>query len=271
MVAFCAYSQLFTPINSPLQFTDLCPCGIVTFPIFIPVNLLPLKELKYGLMHLFYPRLCEGCSKPLVGNEEILCVSCAMELPETGYHNIIGNESELRFSGRIPFIRATSLAYFTSDGLLQHLLHGLKYQGKKETGYFLGRQLGVGLRNTDWISSVDMIIPVPLHKAKKAKRGYNQSMLIAEGMSDILKIPANDDMLMRIRDTDTQTHKTRTERVNNMTNAFKLKDSHKLKNKHILLCDDVLTTGATIEACALELMKEKSIKISVATIGIAIS
>jgi ComF family protein len=230
-----------------------------------------LQELKHGIAHLFYPRLCEGCSKPLMAAEEVLCISCSTQIPVTVYHNIEDNETALRFAGRIPFIKATSLAYFTNDGLLQHLLHGLKYRNRKETGYYLGRLLGQSLQVAGWASSVDVIIPVPLHKAKKADRGYNQSMLIAEGMSEALNIPASDKLLLRVKETESQTHKTRTERVNNMAGAFKVAENAELTGKHILLCDDVLTTGATIEACALALMTVESVKISIATIGIAVS
>ncbi len=221
-------------------------------------------------MHLFYPRLCEGCNKPLVAGEELLCVGCAVELPETNYHNISDNESALRFAGRIPFQYATTLAYFTNDGLLQHLLHGLKYKGKQEIGYYLGRRLGLGLRETDWIASVDLIIPVPLHITKQNSRGFNQSKLIADGIASVTNQPVSEGMLTRVRNTETQTHKTRTERVNNMQDAFTITAPGTLTNKHILLCDDVLTTGATLEACALALLAAEGVKISIATIGIAV-
>ena len=230
-----------------------------------------LKELKHSVIHLFYPRLCEGCSKPLLKEEEVLCISCCMELPETGYHDLEENETGLRFAGRVPYKYATSYAYFTNDGLLQHLVHGLKYRNKQETGYYLGRKFAGSLQKSHWASSIDLIIPVPLHKAKKAKRGYNQSMLIAEGISEILHIPVSENILLRVRDTESQTHKTRAERVRNMEEAFKINEIAQLKGKHILLCDDVLTTGATLEACALTLMKEESAKIRIATIGIAVS
>lgn len=230
-----------------------------------------LNELKVGIIHLFYPILCEGCNKPLVKGEKVLCLSCGLQLPETQYHHIDDNETALRFAGRFPFTRATSLAYFTTDGLLQLLIHGLKYRNKKEAGHYLGRQLGRRIKNTDWGKTIDVIIPVPLHPAKQAKRGYNQSLLIAEGISEMLGVPANDQLLLRTRDTKTQTNKTRTERIDNMANAFCLNNIEQLKGKHVLLCDDVLTTGATLESCALALMKEESIKISIATIGIAVS
>lgn len=230
-----------------------------------------LKELIQGFVHLFYPSLCEGCNRPLVSGEQVLCISCTLALPETKYHDIADNETALRLAGRVPFEYATSLAWFTSDGLLQHLIHGLKYKRRKETGRYLGSLLGQRLRQTDWAQSIDIIIPVPLHKSKKAKRGYNQSMLIAEGIGNILNIPASDDLLIRVRDTESQTSKTRANRITNMTEAFKLRENAGLAGKHILLCDDVFTTGATLEACTLALMKEECIKISIVTIGIAIS
>jgi ComF family protein len=198
-----------------------------------------------------------------------------MQLPETGYCTLDDNETALRFAGRVPFVYATSYAYFTNDGLLQHLLHGLKYKGKKEIGYYLGRHLGKGIQKRLLSMKeplpIDMIIPVPLHKAKEAKRGYNQSMLIADAISDVLHIPATDKLLRRTRNTESQTNKSRVERVKNMTEAFEINRKSMLTGKHILLCDDVLTTGATLEACALALMKDKSIKISIATVGIAVS
>jgi ComF family protein len=229
-----------------------------------------INELRHGLTHLFYPRLCEGCRKPLLPSEQVLCIGCGLELPETGYA-ADDNETAIRLAGRIPFLHATSLAYFTNEGLLQHLLHGLKYKGRKEIGYYLGKRLGDNLKMTSWASTIDVIIPVPLHKNKKAKRGYNQSLLIAEGIGATLNIPASDDLLLRSRSTDSQTHKSREERISNMEEAFSVTKKGSLTGKHILLCDDVLTTGATLEACALALLKEESIKISVATIGIAIS
>ena len=229
------------------------------------------EDLKQGVTHLFYPRLCEGCSRPLVATEKVLCISCGMQVSETGYHHIEDNETALRFAGRVPFIHATSYAWFTNDGLLQHLVHGLKYGNRKVTGYYLGRRFGMTLLETGWISTVDMIIPVPLHPAKKAKRGYNQSMFIAEGLGSVVNKPAFDNILLRVKDTESQTHKTRTERVNNMAGAFKIAKNVSLAGKHILICDDVLTTGATLEACALALMAEESVKISIATVGIAVS
>jgi len=234
-----------------------------------------LKELGAGIAHLFYPGLCEGCNKPLLAGEEVLCISCAVQLPETAYASIADNETANRFAGRVPFLYASSLAWFTDDGLLQHLLHGLKYRGKKEIGSYLGGLLGAqiqrGLSLLPGSLPVDLVIPVPLHKAKLAHRGYNQSLLIAEGISSILGIQASDNILIRTRNTESQTNKSRAERINNMEAAFELRAGSRLTGKHILICDDVLTTGATLEACALALAADSTIKISLASVGIAVS
>ncbi len=228
-----------------------------------------VKEIAHGIIHLFYPRLCEGCNKALLGNEEVLCISCALELPKTAYHHIPDNDTAMRLAGRIPFVQATSFAHFTNDGLLQHLLHGLKYTNKKETGIYLGKQFAYDLQKTGWIKTVDAIIPVPLHAKKEAIRGYNQSALIGQGMSEVLHIPLNSTALVRSRHTESQTQKTRAERLENMKEAFLIKDANALQGKHVLLLDDVLTTGATLEACALALLQVKEIKLSIASIGIA--
>lgn len=222
-----------------------------------------------GFIHLFYPRLCEGCSSPLVTGEEILCLACSMELPRTDYHDTVDNDTALRFAGRIPYSHATSFAYFTNEGLLQHLMHGLKYKNKKEIGRWLGKQFGEDIAHTRWIKDIDGIIPVPLHHKKEVQRGYNQSLLIAEGLSEVLRIPIFDKALARGRHTESQTRKSRAERMQNMQDAFVIQQPDVLTKKHLLLIDDVLTTGATLESCALALLKVPGVKISFATVGIA--
>jgi ComF family protein len=226
-------------------------------------------RLVTGLSHMLFPQLCPGCSKPLVEGEEVLCIACLSALPETGFHSLPGNDAEKVFSGRVPFVRATSFAYFTPDGLVQHLVHALKYQGKREVGDFLGRLLGQRLAGCHWGSTVDMVVAVPLHKAKEEERGYNQSFHIAAGIAGALGRPVAANVLHRTRATESQTHKTRTERVSNMAGAFAADAATIPPGTHILLCDDVLTTGATLEACALALQAVANVKISFATIGIA--
>jgi len=228
-----------------------------------------LESMGEGLSHLLYPRLCEGCSKPLLAEEDILCLDCNVYyLPRTAYHHIAENETTMRFAGRFPFEKATTFAYFTPDGLLQHLLHRLKYEERKDIGLYLGRQLGYDLQQINWAKGIDGIVPVPLHKEKERTRGFNQAQLIAEGISEVLQIPVITDAIARIRNTESQTQKSRAERLENMQSAFAVQNSN-YENKHFLLVDDVLTTGATLEACALELLKIPGTKLSIATIGIA--
>lgn len=230
-----------------------------------------LKEMIDGMTHLLYPRLCYGCSKSLLPEEDILCLNCSIyNLPRTAYHHIPENETASRLAGRFPFEKATTLAYFTHEGLLQHLLHGLKYDGKTEIGSFLGKQLGYDLQLTGWANGIEVIIPVPLHIDKEKLRGYNQSTVIAEGVGEVLNIPVFPQALTRIRNTESQTQKSREERISNMEDAFAVPNATILEGKHILLIDDVLTTGATLEACALALLKVPGLRISFATIGIAV-
>lgn len=229
-----------------------------------------LKEMAEGLSHLIYPRLCEGCSKPLLAEEEVLCLNCNVyHLPRTAYHHIADNETAMRFAGRVQVEKATSFAYFTPDGLLQHLLHGLKYDNKKYIGTYLGKQLAYDLVQIDWQHGIDAIVPVPLHPDKEALRGYNQSQLLAEGMAEVWGIPMWNDVLKRVKNTETQTQKTREERIENMQGAFEAVATEKIQGKHLLLVDDVLTTGATLEACANALKTTPNVKISIATVGIA--
>ena len=229
-----------------------------------------IKDLGHGLSHLLYPRLCEGCSKPLLQEEEVLCLNCnVFNLPRTAYHHIPENETAMRFVGRVPIVKATSFAYFTTDGLLQHLLHQLKYKERKEIGVFLGKQLGYDLKQLDWQKGIDFIVPVPLHPEKEAARGYNQTELLAQGLGNALELPIITDLLYRTRNTESQTQKSREERISNMQDAFEVKNIEKYTGKHILLIDDVLTTGATLEASAAALLTIPQTLVSIATIGVA--
>lgn len=222
------------------------------------------------MLHFIYPRLCIGCNQSLLDQERILCLVCANELPLTHYHHIPDNETANRFAGRIQFNHATSFAYFSKDGLLQELLHEFKYKNNRAVGIFLARRFAKALQKTDWIGKVDLIIPVPLHKDKLNKRGYNQSEIIAENLSSILNIEVNSLSLIRVTNTDSQVRKSREQRAENMNQAFSIRNRDNLKGKHVLLVDDVLTTGATIEACSVALHTIEGLKLSIATIGITI-
>lgn len=228
-----------------------------------------LKEALHGTAHLIFPQLCEGCRTPLLFQEKVLCMNCAFELPQTNFHHNPENEAALRIAGRIPYQNATAFAYFTAEGLLQHLLHRLKYSGRKAVGVYLGEQAGHALKNTDWIGNVQAIIPIPLHPKKEAKRGYNQSAIIAAGLSNILNVPVQMHALVRTRHTESQTRMSREERTVNVKDAFVLHPKAQLTNQHILVVDDVLTTGATIEAASSALLHAPGLKLSVCTVGLA--
>ncbi len=229
-----------------------------------------LNEFVHGLSHLLFPQLCEGCRAPLmIKLEDTLCLICNEEIAKTGFHNIPDNDAALRLAGRIPYQHITALAHFTPDGLLQHLLHGLKYKNKKRIGLFLGRQLAFELKQSDWLQTVDVVIPIPLHPKKEALRTYNQSALIAKGISEITGKTTDLRSLQRVRHTESQTKKSRQERVVNMNGAFVTKDTIALKGKHVLLIDDVLTTGATLEAAANALLQIPELTVSIATIALA--
>jgi ComF family protein len=228
-----------------------------------------VQEMVNGLLHLLYPELCEHCRHPLVEGEQILCLGCTDELPETNYHHRADNETALRFAGRFPFEHATSLAWFTDDGILQELLHGLKYRQRKDIGRYLGRRFAQRLQGEQWITGVQAIVPVPLHTKKERQRGYNQSAIIAGAMGAVLGLPVWENAVMRTRHTESQTKKTRSERLANMEGAFAAGTAPNLAGSHVLLLDDVLTTGATLEACARALKRVEGLKISLATIGIA--
>jgi len=225
------------------------------------------QELLQGLRHLLFPVLCEGCNKPLVATEALLCLHCETYLAVTGYHHISDNETAMRLSGRIPFRHATSFAYFTEDGLLQHLVHGLKYRAKIHIGIALGKQLGIAIATQAW--KADVVVPVPLHRMKKAQRGYNQSDYLAQGVAEALQIPLIAGAVIRDRFTESQTEKTREERISNVKDAFKVSKPELLYGKHVLLIDDVLTTGATLEACAGAVLQVPGVSVSFATLGIA--
>ena len=225
------------------------------------------KELVSGLACLLFPRLCAGCGASLVAGEEVICLYCEVYLAETGFHNQIVNETALRLAGRFPFEHATSYGYFTKDGLLQHLLHELKYRGRQANGIFLGRRLGHMIAGAGW--SPDGIVPVPLHRRKQADRGFNQSELIAEGIAGVLQIPVLRKVVVRSRFTDSQTDKSREDRVANVAGAFRLTDPGQIGGRHLLLTDDVLTTGATLEACARALLSAPGVRVSIATAGVA--
>jgi ComF family protein len=218
-----------------------------------------------------YPNLCLICGENLMKNEDYLCMNCLHQIPKTNYHLLPENPIEKRFWGKADVFRATSFFFFQKGSLFQKLIHELKYNGNKEIGESLGKYAGADLISSADFCTIDMIVPVPLHPKKFAKRGYNQSEWIGKGLSSVLQKPQITNNLVRIKENTTQTKKLVYERFENTEGIFDLKDNLMFCNKHILLVDDVLTTGSTLEACvhALEKTENKNIKISIFTLAVA--
>lgn len=218
---------------------------------------------------LFYPNNCVACQNALFRNEHTICTSCLFHLPKTEYHYEKDNPISRIFWGRTEIEIAASYCFFVKAGKVQHLIHQLKYKGKKEIGILIGEIYGKELLKSEYFQNVDVIIPVPLHPKKEKKRGYNQSEMFGIGLSSSMQIPLDKTTLIRTYASETQTKKSRFKRWENVKEIFDLQNADLLENKHILLIDDVITTGATIEACANMLRKIKNVKISIVSIAAA--
>ncbi len=226
-----------------------------------------LTSIVNDFSHLFFPHVCAGCGTDNISRQSPVCVHCINSLPLTNFHLHANNPVEKYFWGRIPVAGAASLCHFTEGSVIQHLLHQLKYKGNKETGYFLGRVMGAALNATSRFRDIDVIIPLPLYAERQKKRGYNQSALLCTGIGSVLQRPVIDDAIIRLAATETQTHKNRIERWANMEGKFELIKPAAVAGKHVLLVDDVITTGATLEACGQEIVKAAGVKLSIATLA----
>ncbi len=222
-----------------------------------------------NLLSLFYPRLCVGCGEALQQHEEHLCLHCRMHLPETNFHKQKDNPLVNIFAGRVRVREVASLLYYKKGNAVQQILHALKYKGKKELGAYLGEYYGKMLIQEARFQSVDFIIPIPLHPKKQRKRGYNQSEWIAKGLSAGMGIPYRNDVLIRAQFTDTQTRKSRFNRWENVKEVFEAVPDETVQGKHLLVCDDVLTTGATMEAAIQKLLTIPGVTVSVVTLATA--
>ncbi len=222
-----------------------------------------------ALKNLFFPTLCAACQEILGGGEHIVCTNCRHQLPETQFHRYNDQAVQKVFYGRLPISMGTALFYFEKKGPVQQLLHRLKYKGQENIGAFLGNWLGEELALDSLYATVEAIIPVPLHPKKKRKRGYNQVSAFARTLASHLHCVCREDVLLKSKNTKTQVFKGRMTRSDEVFEAFYIKPDSDLEGKHILLVDDILTTGATLEACGLELLKIPNIKLSIATMAIA--
>ena len=233
----------------------------------IKSNEKPWPRLFSDFTNLFFPEYCLGCSSGLVKGEEILCTRCILDLPRTGYQFNSDNPVKEKFVGRLPIKYAIAFLKFRKTGIVQHLLHQLKYNNHPEVGIRLGQFFGKEMNNMGLANEFDIIIPMPLHKARQMKRGYNQSTLFAEGLKNSLGVPYNDTAIVRQVNTSTQTRKNKTERWENVNKAFSVKNPEVIKDKRVLLVDDIITTGASIEACGLELLNHRCKELSIACIA----
>ena len=218
---------------------------------------------------LIFPRICAGCGNSLWKNEEELCHFCEYHLPKTNFHHDPENPVTRLFWGRVKIETGAAFLYFNKGSKVQRLVHQLKYKGRKDIGIYLGDQYGQSLKYAPLFNSADAIIPVPLHKKKIMQRGYNQSEQFAIGLAGSMNIPVNKHLLSRIKATETQTRKSRFSRYQNVKEIFTVQSPYEWKGKYLMLVDDVITTGATLESCIQALNVIPEVRISVACIATA--
>jgi ComF family protein len=215
-----------------------------------------------------YPRSCPGCGAALLRNEPAICISCEIDLPLNPFFSQQNNEIAQVFSGRLPIQTANALLYFNKSGITQGLIHAIKYQDNEALGEYLGKMLGKKLKALLAIP-VDLILPVPLHPDKEKLRGYNQCHSIARGLQNELGIEIDTTSVNRIKSNASQTRLNRAKRWDNVDGIFSLSSAHSLKGKHVLLVDDTLTTGATLESCGNTVLQAQDVKLSIVTLAYA--
>ncbi len=228
-----------------------------------------MKHLLNDFTNLFYPHLCILCENPLIENEQQICLNCLYNLPKTNYHTNKGNPARALFAGFPQVNEVTAFLFFEKDGITQKLIHSFKYYDNKSLAEYLGRIAATELKEYGSYASVETIIPIPLHPKKEKKRGYNQSECIANGIASVYGCEIDKTSLSRVTETISQTRKSVYDRHMNVENIFKLTDPGKLSGKHVLLIDDVITTGATTSACIETLSEIPEIKISIFSTSIA--
>ncbi len=219
--------------------------------------------------HLFFPRTCLICNKSLYKHEKFICQSCLKELPRSYFHMMKENPVDQTFWGRVNIEKATSFLIYSKDNKAKEILHEIKYKGKKALATEIGEIFGKELMAESYFDSIDIVLPVPIHPQKKLQRGYNQSDYLAYGLADVFGVKVESNALKKILHNSTQTNKNRFERWQNVEDVYQVSDAVDLQGKHILLVDDVVTTGATLEACAKKLLEIPDSKISIATIAYA--
>ena len=224
-------------------------------------------NLLLDVLHLFFPNICITCDAKLLQSEKIICTLCRHDLPIICYKSYKDNKITKAFYGRIPIEKAMAFLFYRKDGKTKQLIHALKYKGNQKVGAFIGDWFGYLLKKSNEFKDIDCIIPVPLHPKKFRKRGYNQLTTFGFRLSEHLEKPYVENILIRTSASKTQTFKQRFERFSNNATKFNVTNLSSLKNKHVLLIDDVITTGATLEACCNELLTAENVKISIVTMA----
>ena len=221
-------------------------------------------------MDLISPRLCVVCGSRLAVTEETLCSKCYLHLPRTDFgHNLYENVMAKLFWGQIAIEKATALFYYEPHAETANILYELKYKNHPEIGVVMGRMMAKELMNSGLFEDIDALVPVPLARKRERQRGYNQSLELAKGISEVTRLPIADKVVRRTKFEGSQTQRGRWERNENVEDVFELIDGNGISGKHLLLIDDVVTTGATIIACAQEMQKASNVKISVLALGFA--
>ena len=231
--------------------------------------MLAINRLPSDIIGLLFPELCNGCGTHLYYGEKDICITCLRDLPYTDFHLYADNPVAKQLWSRLPDTNAMAMLYFKKGTKVQNLMHSLKYKGQTKLGVTLGHMIGEKLKESNDYKDIDLIIPVPLHLSKERSRGYNQSKCIANGLAEHLEIEVSSTHLLKNKITETQTKKSRYTRFENMETVFIVNHKEELENLHILLVDDVITTGATLEACGNALLASGIRKLSIAAIAFA--
>ncbi len=224
--------------------------------------------MLHDFIGVFFPQMCAACGTRLIRGEKVLCLTCHYGLPRTRFESYTDNPVARLFWGRVPVENAASLFRYHRGSRYQLLIHELKYRDRQDIGRALGRMMGMALRDSAF-ASADLILPVPLHRSKRFQRGYNQCDSICEGLSFSLGIAWDRDVLEKTLGSSSQTDKSRFNRWRNVEGIFRVKRPERIRGKHILLTDDVVTTGSTLEACANAILEVHGTKVSIATLGVS--